>query len=286
MAALPDITDDRLVRRGGIWCLPDQVPDDRWSADAAVDPIHAAIAATGTEAERAKSGPDIEFLLDRAVDGVVLDLGCGYGRVAKYLLPVRPFDGYVGIDGSITMLQLFHERYQSHELERATPLLLIHGSIDDIKLADGSVDNVVISAVLLHNSKRVTRTVVREVHRVLRPGGRFIVLSDLPNSRTLAALPNRLYVLALQLTGRGERNGPVRRYSRSEVRALFGDFQDVRVHTKGHAILPKRLPGLPDSLSRRYRVFVHDPVGRWAEHRIPAPVLDRMYGNVRVSATR
>ena len=112
MAALPDITDDRLVLRGGIWCRPDEQPYERWSADAAVDPIHAAIAATDTEAERAKSAADIEFLLDRAVDGIVLDLGCGYGRVAKYLLPVRAFDGYVGIDGSITMLQLFRERYR------------------------------------------------------------------------------------------------------------------------------------------------------------------------------
>ena len=184
------------------------------------------------------------------------------------------------------MLQLFRERHQSNELERTTPLLLIHGSIDDIKLADGSVDNVVISAVLLHNPKRVARVVVREAHRVLRPGGRLIVLSDLPNSRTLATLPNRLYVLALQLTARGDRNGPVRPYARSEVGALFRDFQDVHIHTKGHAILPKSLPGLPDSLSRRYRAFVHDPVQQWAEHRIPAHVLDRMYANVRVSATR
>jgi hypothetical protein len=39
-------------------------------------------------------------------------------------------------------------------------------------------------------------------------------------------------------------------------------------------------------MSRRYRTFVHDPVQRWAEHRIPAQLLDRMYSNVRVIATR
>ena len=87
MAVLPDITDAALLLRDGIWCRPDEQPFERWSAEAAADPIHAAIAATGTEAERAKSASDIEFLLDRAVDGIVLDLGCGYGRVAKYLLP-------------------------------------------------------------------------------------------------------------------------------------------------------------------------------------------------------
>jgi SAM-dependent methyltransferase len=286
MAVLPEITDDRLVLRDGIWCSPDEHPYERWSADAAVDPIHAALAATGVDAERAKSRPDIEFLVDQAVDGILVDLGCGYGRVAKYLLPLRPFDGYVGIDGSMTMLRLFRERYQSNELERNTPLLLLHGSIDDIKLADASVDTVVIAAVLLHNPKHVTRTVVREARRVLRPGGRLIVLSDLPNSRTLAALPNHLHVTALELSGHGDRNGPVRTYSRSEVHALFADFEDVRIQTKGHALLPKRIPGVPDSLSRRYRTFVHDPVQRWAEHRLPAQLLDRVYSNVRVCATR
>ena len=131
-------------------------------ARALVDPVHAAIAVTGAEAERIKSAPDIEFLVDRAVDGVVLDLGCGYGRVAKYLLPVRRFDGYVGIDGSLTMLELFLERYRSRTVEQATPILLMHGSIEQIKLPSASVDNVVISAVLLHNSKRSTRAVLSE----------------------------------------------------------------------------------------------------------------------------
>jgi SAM-dependent methyltransferase len=286
MSARPAVTDDRFVLRDGIWCSPDAQRRERWSADAEVDPIHAALAATGVDAERAKSRRDIDFLLDRALDGILLDLGCGYGRVAKYLLPARTFDGYIGIDGSMTMLRLFRERYQSNELEQRTPLLLMHGSIDDIKLADASVDTVVIAAVLLHNPKAVTRTVVREARRVLRPGGRLIVLNDLPNSRTPAALPNQLYMTALLLSGHGDRNGPVRTYSRSEVQALFGDFTDVRIETKGRALLPKRIPGAPDSLSRRYRSFVHDPVHLWAEHRIPAALLDRMYFNVCVSATR
>jgi SAM-dependent methyltransferase len=286
MSARPAVTDDRFVLRDGIWCSPDEQPRERWSADAAVDPIHAALAATGVDAERAKSRRDIEFLLDRALDGILLDLGCGYGRVAKYLLPARAFDGYIGIDGSMTMLRLFRERYQSSELERRTPLLLMHGSIDDIKLADASVDTIVIAAVLLHNPKEVTRAVVREAHRVLRPGGRLIVLNDLPNSSAPAALPNRLYVLVLELRGHGDRNGPVRTWSRGEVEALFADFGDVAVHPKGRAVLPKRVPGAPDSVSRRYRAIVHDPAKRWAERRLPKPWLDRWYFNVCVSATR
>ncbi len=100
------------------------------------------------------------------------------------------------------MLQLFRDRYDASELEQRTPLLLVQSAIDDVKLPDASVDTVVIAAVLLHNPKPVTRAVLREAHRVLRPGGRILVLNDLPNSRTPATLPNRLYVLALEVSGR------------------------------------------------------------------------------------
>jgi hypothetical protein len=71
---VPDIAGVRFVLRDGVWCNPDEQPYERWSADAAVDPIHAAIATRGAAAERAKSVADIEFLVERAVDGVVLDL--------------------------------------------------------------------------------------------------------------------------------------------------------------------------------------------------------------------
>ena len=145
---------------------------------------------------------------------------------------------------------------------------------------------VMIAAVLLHNPKPVTRAVLREAHRVLRAGGRIIVLNDLPNSRTPATLPNQLYVLALKVSGRGDRNGPVRTYSRAEVDALFAAFADVEVRPTGRAVLPKRIPGAPASVSRRYRAYVHDPVQRWAEQRLPASWLDRLYFNVCVSATR
>ncbi len=286
MAVPSGVTDDGLVLHDGIWSAPDARPQDRWSADAAVDPIHAALATSGVDAERTKSRRNVEFLLEHVLDGSLLDLGCGYGRVAKYLLPVRTFDRYVGLDGSLTMLRLFHDRYAASELEQRTPLVLLHGSIDDVKLADGSVDTVVVAAVLLHNPKRVTRAVVREAHRVLRPGGRLLVFNDLPNASTPAALANRVYVFGLDLLGHGDRNGPVRTWSRHEVEELFAGFADVRIECRGLAVLPKRIPGAPARLDRAYRNRVHDPVKRSAQRRLPKAWLDRWYFNVRVRATR
>ena len=109
--------------------------------------------------KRESLAPDIEFLLDSLVDGVVLDLGCGYGRLAKYALPRRSFETYIGLDGSLTMLGLFADRYRTDESEHGTPLMLIHSRIETIPLPDGSVDNVVIAGVLLHNSRRITHQI-------------------------------------------------------------------------------------------------------------------------------
>jgi SAM-dependent methyltransferase len=280
------LSDPDFVLIGDIWRRPSAQVNDRWSADASVDPIHTAISVSSEDAEARKSAPDIELLLDSVHDGTILDLGCGYGRLAKYVLPRRSFDTYIGLDGSMTMLNLFAERYRAREPEQRTPLMLVHSPIDKIPLPASAVDNVVISGVLLHNSRATTRRVVDEVKRVLRPGGRFIVLSDLPNGHTLAAVQGKLYLAALALIGRGQENGPVRDYSLAQTRSLFAAFRDVRVETKGLAILPKSFPFLPVSSNRVYRQTVHDRVERIAVRRAPAALLRRLYGNVSVVATK
>jgi ubiquinone/menaquinone biosynthesis C-methylase UbiE len=281
-----ELSDPSFVLIDSIWQRPSERLVERWSADASVDPIHAAIAVSGEDAEARKSAPDVEFLLASIVDGLVLDLGCGYGRLAKYVLPRRDFDTYIGLDGSQTMLALFADRYRANEMEHRTPLMLVHSPIEKIPLPDRSVDNVVISAVLLHNSKKTTRRVVDEARRVLRAGGRLVVLSDLPNKRTLAAVVGVLYLAWLAAIGRGQQNGPVRRYSLGETRRLFAAFQDVRIETKGVAILPKGFPGLPAATNRSYRRAVHDRVEQIAVRKLPTALLRHLYGDVRVVAVR
>src|SRR3989338_8561248 len=112
-----------------------------WDKLADQDPIHAALAAVDEEHEKRKSEHDISLLKKELRDGIILDLGCGYGRTAKYLLPEKTFSKYIGIDSSGRMLSLFQARYDQREQEQKTPLLLIRSSMEKIPLNDESVDN-------------------------------------------------------------------------------------------------------------------------------------------------
>src|SRR2546425_4241165 len=126
--------------RGGVWVADADLPaSEPWSELASSNSIDAAIAASDEEGERRKSLESVA-LIDRQVSGgVLLDVGCGYGRVAKFLLQSRVLEGYVGVDGSPVMLAEFKRRHEGSAAEGRTPLLLVHGQIDKLRISDESV---------------------------------------------------------------------------------------------------------------------------------------------------
>ena len=86
----------------------DITPVTIWDTLADENPIHAAISAQTEKKEKEKSQEVINILQNHLNEGLVLDLGCGYGRVAKYLLPIsNKVRGYVGLDSSKQMLSSF-----------------------------------------------------------------------------------------------------------------------------------------------------------------------------------
>ena len=92
----------------------DITPVTIWDTLADENPIHAAVSAQTEEKEKLKSQEVINILQNHLDEGLVLDLGCGYGRIAKYLLPNIKLRGYIGIDGSRKMLKLFFDRYRDN----------------------------------------------------------------------------------------------------------------------------------------------------------------------------
>lgn len=234
-----------------------------WDREADADSIHAAVSAESEDAERRKSAPQIAEI-SRHIDGstVILDLGCGYGRIAKYLLPRREIGGYIGVDSSIQMLKLFKDRYDRSAAEQRTPALFVNSDIAALPVKDGSIDLVVVSAVFLHNHKPIVRQAIDEVWRVLKPGGKLLVFSSFPRRETLMGVQGTLYHALLRAKGEAERNGPVRYYSRGEMNRLLGRFAHVELRGHGFTLLPKSIIGLKGAPERLFRRGFAEPINR------------------------
>jgi ArsR family transcriptional regulator len=103
-----------------------------------------------------------------------LDLGTGTGRMLE--LFAQRFRRGLGIDRSAAMLA-----YARAKLERAgiTHAQVRHGDIYDLSLADFSADAIVMHQVLhfLSDPQRA----VREAARVLKPGGRLLIVDFAPH---------------------------------------------------------------------------------------------------------
>jgi demethylmenaquinone methyltransferase/2-methoxy-6-polyprenyl-1,4-benzoquinol methylase len=107
-----------------------------------------------------------------------LDLCTGTGRLAHELVPmVRPGGRVIGVDFSPGMLELARRREPEVEFRQ--------GDVSHLLEADASVDAVTIGFGLRNLVNR--DAALREMLRVLRPGGRLVVLEFAPPTGPLLA---------------------------------------------------------------------------------------------------
>jgi ubiquinone/menaquinone biosynthesis C-methylase UbiE/DNA-binding MarR family transcriptional regulator len=107
-------------------------------------------------------------------DWTVADLGCGTGQVAALLAPhVRQV---VGVDQSAAMLKAAARRTAAHD-----NVDLRRGSLEALPLDAASIDAALVLLALTYVPD-VTGA-LREVARVVRPGGRIIVVDLLRHDR-------------------------------------------------------------------------------------------------------
>ena len=100
-----------------------------------------------------------------------LDLCTGTGKLAHELLPyVGPSGRVIGVDFSPAMLELARRREPEVEFRL--------GDVTRLGEADASVDAVTIGFGLRNLVDR--ETALREMFRVLRPGGRLVILEFAP----------------------------------------------------------------------------------------------------------
>jgi SAM-dependent methyltransferase len=97
--------------------------------------------------------------------GRVCDLGCGPGQIARYLA-AHGVDAF-GIDASASMVAT---------ARRLNPTLQFRqGDFFHLPLADGELGGVAAFYCLIHCMRGELGRAVVEIHRVLMPGGRFLM---------------------------------------------------------------------------------------------------------------
>lgn len=102
--------------------------------------------------------------------GKILDLACGTGDVCFAVSEKFPAAQITGIDISPAMLSICKSRAATAEVK----LAVIEGNIASLPFKEGLFDTVTASYAL-RNSPLLASTIA-EVHRVLKPGGTFVIL--------------------------------------------------------------------------------------------------------------
>jgi SAM-dependent methyltransferase len=222
----------------------------------------------------------------------VLEIGCGLGTDGAQF--AKAGANYTGIDLTEAAVSLAKRRFELFQL----PGTFRIADAERLDFPNHSFDLVYSHGVLHHTPD--TTAAVREIHRVLRPGGKAVVMlyhRDSYNYRINISMLRRAGVQLLRwnagvklvhrLTGEAEENlreharqlqtrnsdeflsrntdgasNPLARvYSRAEARALFKDFKHVELRTY---FLNKRwLPVLGPVLPR---ALESQMASRWGWH--------------------
>jgi SAM-dependent methyltransferase len=103
----------------------------------------------------------------RRRDQALLDAGCGTGGFLRWALDLPAFDTGAGIDVSPEGIVLARRQVPEADLRV--------GSVTSLPYADASFDVAVCNDVLQHLTEHQAPAALRELRRVLRPGGTLLV---------------------------------------------------------------------------------------------------------------
>lgn len=162
-----------------------------------------------TMRERAFRPALIAAILAEPRPGVVLDVGCGTGTLARQLAQADPALRIVGVDGDEDVLARARAKATRYG-ERAR---FTHGLAGELPLEDASVDVAIASLLLHHLAPAAKLQALSEIRRVLVSDGRLLIADW------------------------GEPHDPAMRAAFFSLQLLDG-FQNTRDHAAG------RLPSL------------------------------------------
>jgi ubiquinone/menaquinone biosynthesis C-methylase UbiE len=181
-----------------------------WDPPADTDAMALILNTTDVETFETTGRADAERLAAYLPEaGVALDLGCGIGRVARYLAPRCAT--LWAVDASPRMLELARDRMA--ELPNVRYARCVDTAIPDV--ADGAVDLAYALLVLQHLEREDAFLLLEELHRVVAPSGTVVVtFPNLLSDTYLSAFVD--YVRGGEVTNRAR----ARMYTPEEVRRV------------------------------------------------------------------
>ncbi len=112
--------------------------------------------------------------LTPARNAAILDIGCGGGATVGKLVAMAPEGRVVGLDYSAASVAVSRET-NTHEIEAGRVQIEL-GSVSALPFGDSTFD--LVTAIETHYYWPDLPANVREVHRVLKPGGTFALIAE------------------------------------------------------------------------------------------------------------
>lgn len=154
----------------------------------------------------------------------ILELGCGSGELAVWLaLQGAQVDG---VDISDESIRIANARASINRVSDRAAFVAIGG--EELPFSDGIFDAVVICVALHHMD--VPRT-LREMFRVLKPGGRFVAIEPYIFSKTLQGIRESRFIQMIF---------PERRETPTERMLDEGDAKELRLVFGNGVAIPRR----------------------------------------------
>lgn len=110
--------------------------------------------------------------LGREVQGRTLQVACAYGNLTPHL------QRRLGADARLDVVDILPIQLSNldSKLERDSRVALLHGDSSSLAFEDGSYDQVLLFFLLHEQPEEVRRQTLAEAMRVVRPGGKVVIV--------------------------------------------------------------------------------------------------------------
>lgn len=155
-----------------------------------------------------KDYPDILEEIKKEAFTDMLDAGCGTGAMIHMLYKDVPDKRYTGLDLSEKMIAVANRKHMDG-------VRFVVGDCEELPFEADSFDVITCSMSFHHYPN--PEKFFRNLHRVLRGGGRFILRDMASNSKVLMWIMNHIEI---PLVNKMAKKGDVHVYSREEIQKL------------------------------------------------------------------